>query len=534
VFNFSIPQGAKGDTGDQGPQGEQGIQGVQGETGPAGSNAYVHIKWGTSATPATLLDTPNEYIGIASTSSATAPADYTGYSWYQWKGLKGDTGETGLTGETGATGATGNGIASITRTSGNGAPGTTDTYTITFTDATTATFTVYNGADGEGSGDMLKATYDPTNINASAFNVDNHVSGTTNKVYTATEQTKLSGIEAGANNYTHPATHSADIIVDGTTNKAYTATEKSKLAGIAAGAEVNVNADWNAVSGDAQILNKPTIPDHLSDLTDDATHRLVTDTEKSTWNGKAAVGSTSPSTQAFGDSASVGISGEAARADHKHAMPANPTPSTVSQADAEAGTSTTVYAWTPERVRQAISALGGETYYEKLLSSTVGTDAASISLDLSGIDTSDYVAIEVQATIFTASATTVNCTINNITSGYYGSYIKSASTSVTSVNNAANFGAFKTGVTNATGAAPAAIKLEIEYSRPYPVTVTYNRRYIIVEFSGGQPGSSASKIGSISVQDGTSPSSALSSIQFAAASGNILTGSEFYVYGVKK
>ena len=36
-------------------------------------------------------------------------------------------------------------------------------------------------------------------------------------------------------------------------------TEKTKLAGIAAGAEVNVNPDWNAVSGDAQILNKPTL-----------------------------------------------------------------------------------------------------------------------------------------------------------------------------------------------------------------------------------------------------------------------------------
>lgn len=39
----------------------------------------------------------------------------------------------------------------------------------------------------------------------------------------------------------------------------YTTTEKNKLAGIAAGAEVNVNADWNATSGDAQILNKPTL-----------------------------------------------------------------------------------------------------------------------------------------------------------------------------------------------------------------------------------------------------------------------------------
>ena len=38
----------------------------------------------------------------------------------------------------------------------------------------------------------------------------------------------------------------------------YTTTEKNKLAGIASGAEVNVQSDWNAVSGDAQILNKPT------------------------------------------------------------------------------------------------------------------------------------------------------------------------------------------------------------------------------------------------------------------------------------
>jgi len=51
-----------------------------------------------------------------------------------------------------------------------------------------------------------------------------------------------------------------DTVLDGSTFKQYSLTEKNKLAGIAAGAEVNVNADWNAVSGDAQILNKPTIP----------------------------------------------------------------------------------------------------------------------------------------------------------------------------------------------------------------------------------------------------------------------------------
>jgi hypothetical protein len=39
----------------------------------------------------------------------------------------------------------------------------------------------------------------------------------------------------------------------------FTNTLKSKLDGISAGAEVNVNADWTADSGDAQILNKPTL-----------------------------------------------------------------------------------------------------------------------------------------------------------------------------------------------------------------------------------------------------------------------------------
>ena len=38
------------------------------------------------------------------------------------------------------------------------------------------------------------------------------------------------------------------------------AADKTKLDGIAQGAEVNVQSDWNASSGDAQILNKPTIP----------------------------------------------------------------------------------------------------------------------------------------------------------------------------------------------------------------------------------------------------------------------------------
>lgn len=51
----------------------------------------------------------------------------------------------------------------------------------------------------------------------------------------------------------------SDNITQGTVNLFMTGAERTKLDGVAAGAEVNVNADWNAGSGDAQILNKPTL-----------------------------------------------------------------------------------------------------------------------------------------------------------------------------------------------------------------------------------------------------------------------------------
>ena len=65
-----------------------------------------------------------------------------------------------------------------------------------------------------------------------------------------------------------------------------TATDKQKLDGIASGAEVNVNADWDAVSGDAQILNKPTIPSKTSDLNNDSgfiTGMTILSYGNSTW-----------------------------------------------------------------------------------------------------------------------------------------------------------------------------------------------------------------------------------------------------------
>ena len=68
---------------------------------------------------------------------------------FDFHNIKGDPGSDG---EPGPQGDPGNSIYSIVRTSGTGAPGTVDTYTVTLTDGTIGgTFEVYNGADGAGT-----------------------------------------------------------------------------------------------------------------------------------------------------------------------------------------------------------------------------------------------------------------------------------------------------------------------------------------------------------------------------------------------
>ena len=90
------------------------------------------------------------------------------------------------------------------------------------------------------------------------------------------------------------------------TDNNFTTALKNKLEGIESGAEVNVQSDWSqsdntkddyiknkpslaavATSGSYNDLtDKPTIPDELADLSADSTHRVVTDSQISTWNGK--------------------------------------------------------------------------------------------------------------------------------------------------------------------------------------------------------------------------------------------------------
>lgn len=93
---------------------------------------------------------------------------------------------------------------------------------------------------------------------------------TTGKIMTDVERTKLAGIAEGANNYTHPSTHSLDMITETTSKKIMTSTERTKLSGIAEGANNYTHPSTHAA----------TI------ITQDSTHRFATDTEKATWNAK--------------------------------------------------------------------------------------------------------------------------------------------------------------------------------------------------------------------------------------------------------
>lgn len=126
----------------------------------ANGNWYVY-DFTTSAYVDTGVDatgaTGNGIASIAKTSTSGLVDTYT--ITYTDNTTTTFTVTNGADGQNGQDGATGNGIASITKTSTSGL---VDTYTILYTDGTSTTFTVTNGQNGTGAGDMLSADYDPT------------------------------------------------------------------------------------------------------------------------------------------------------------------------------------------------------------------------------------------------------------------------------------------------------------------------------------------------------------------------------------
>ena len=101
-------------------------------------------------------------------NSYYAEIDAIGTETYTIKNVvlfKGDKGDTGATGETGATG---NGIATIEKTSTSGL---VDTYTITYTNGTTATFEVTNGANGQDGNGIVSIEKTGTSGNVDTYTI---------------------------------------------------------------------------------------------------------------------------------------------------------------------------------------------------------------------------------------------------------------------------------------------------------------------------------------------------------------------------
>jgi len=118
-FYFVVPQGIKGDRGDAFQVNSVGLL--------ADKSLYDSQVKGFSFL---AIDTAGIYFKLSNTVADWSVAAPFG---------KGDVG---------ATGATGVGVVSTIRTSGTGLAGSLDTYTITYTDASTDTLTVQNGLNG--------------------------------------------------------------------------------------------------------------------------------------------------------------------------------------------------------------------------------------------------------------------------------------------------------------------------------------------------------------------------------------------------
>lgn len=88
---------------------------------------------------------------------------------------------------------------------GTHAPGSTDTYTIDFDDNTSLTITVYNGTNGDGAGDMVKAVYDTGNKQVDIFDYADSIKDTTDQT----------GVLKGSSGAIVPAVAGTDYVAPG-------------------------------------------------------------------------------------------------------------------------------------------------------------------------------------------------------------------------------------------------------------------------------------------------------------------------------
>lgn len=138
------------------------------------------------------------------------------------------------------------------------------------------------------------------------------------KIMTATERTKLSGIEEGANKYTHPSSHPASIITESSSKRFVSDAEKTTWSNKWDFNESEIRAikvdsalDADTVSGFTVGINVPTgakftdtVYTHpanhpASIITETSSKRFVSDSQISTWNAKSDLALGTSSTDAY-------------------------------------------------------------------------------------------------------------------------------------------------------------------------------------------------------------------------------------------
>ena len=113
--------------------------------------------------------------------------------------------------------------------------------------------------------------------------------------YTNAEKTKLAGIEANANNYSHPSSHPASIITETTSKRFVSDSEKAtwnnkvdKISGKGLSTNDYTTEEKNKLQGIAVNANNYTHPDKhpASIITESTTQQFVTAAQKTEWSNK--------------------------------------------------------------------------------------------------------------------------------------------------------------------------------------------------------------------------------------------------------
>ena len=157
-------------------------------------------------------------------------------------------GAEGPVGPTGPTGQTGKGISSVAMTN---TEGNVDTYTITYTDASTSTFTVTNGTNGQnGISPIVTAEGNGSNV---IIHVTDSTGTHTYTIPTSSGEITQLPADWEATSGVQMILNKPDLKPVATSGSYNDLTNKPEIP------DAQVNADWDAASGVAQILNKPTL-----------------------------------------------------------------------------------------------------------------------------------------------------------------------------------------------------------------------------------------------------------------------------------